>query len=280
MSLTRRRWLAQTAPLLAGAAAGTAFPAPAGEEPPPWPAFRVAPEGWGVASPRDVEAVLRSAAAELWQYFPGRSLEPFVVTRGYTGPIVHYRRNALGEIVMRLDTHDRYWCQYAYQFAHEFCHILCGFDDDDWNGNDWFEETLCETASLFVLRALARTWRERPPYPHWRTFAPQFAEYAGRLLRNRESVAPDDLGRFLRRHENRLRNNPAARNLHGTMAAALLPVFEASPTDWEAVTWLNARKSPHGQPFADYLHQWLRACPPHRRPFVRSLLERFLPSGS
>ena len=55
----------------------------------------------------------------------------------------------------------------AYQFAHEFCHILCNFDDD-WKGNNWFEETMCETSSLFVLRRLSKEWEERPPYPAWK----------------------------------------------------------------------------------------------------------------
>jgi len=102
---------------LADAAAGSGY----------GPRFRVAADGWGRAGAGDVEAVLRSAAGGLWRYFPGLKREPFVVLRGRDGPIVHYQRNVMGEIVMKLDTTDYLWCQYTYQFSHEFCHILCGF---------------------------------------------------------------------------------------------------------------------------------------------------------
>ncbi|MCP6756902.1 hypothetical protein NL533_35270, partial [Klebsiella pneumoniae] len=79
------------------------------------------------------------------------------------------QRNDAREIVLKLDTSNTFWSQYAYQFAHEFCHVLCGYREDD-PGTQWFEETLCETASLFVLRAMAREWKTAPPYPHWKDY--------------------------------------------------------------------------------------------------------------
>ena len=108
---------------------------------PPMPAYRVEAKGFN-ASARDIKAVCDSAGRELWRFFPDYQIEPFVVTRRHGSPIVLFQRSSRGEIVMRLDTGSTYWSQYAYQFAHEFCHVLCGFDDD-FQGNKWFEETLC-----------------------------------------------------------------------------------------------------------------------------------------
>ena len=93
-------------------------------------------------------AVLDSAAGKLWRFFPNYQIEPIVVTRGHSGPITLFRRNGRGEIVVCLDTEKTYWSQYSYQFAHELCHILCGFKEG-YEGNKWFEETVCETASLY-----------------------------------------------------------------------------------------------------------------------------------
>lgn len=236
--------------------------------------FRVGTDGWGSATTAEVEAVLRSAAAMMWPLFPGRRVEPFVVLRGREGPIVHYQRNVIGETVMKLDTHDRYWCQYSYQFAHEFCHILCNFDND-WKGNNWFEETMCETASLFVLRRLAEEWAERPPYASWKPYAPQFRQYAEDVMDSRSQVGSAHLGDFYRRHRRELETTPRDRDLNGAMAVVLLGIMEGSPSSWEAIAWLNTSPSLPGETFPAYLLKWHTAVPPRHRPFVEEIIRRF-----
>ena len=128
---------------------------------PPMPPYRILARGFE-ADEADIRRLLDSTGRELWRYFPDYRIEPFVVRRGHESPIVWYQRNARREIVMLLNTEETYWSQYAYQFAHEFCHILCGYDED-YKGNQWFEEAICETASLFALRAMARAWEHDPP---------------------------------------------------------------------------------------------------------------------
>lgn len=244
--------------------------------------LRVGTDGWGRASTAEVEAVLRSAAGMMWPLFPNRRLEPFVVLRGHEGPIVHYQRNVIGEIVMKLDTQDLYWCQYAYQFAHEFCHILSNFDDD-WKGNNWFEETMCETASLFVLRRLSKEWDEHPPYPVWKSYAPQFRQYASDVMDSRSQVGSEHLGDFFRKHQRELESTPRDRALNGAMAVVLLGVMEGSPGSWEAVTWLNSSPSPPGEAFPVYLQKWHDAVPARHHAFVEEIMRRFdlpLPSAS
>lgn len=50
------------------------------------------------AGEADIRAVCDSAARQLWRHFPDYELEPFVVTRGKSGPIVLYDRNDSKEI--------------------------------------------------------------------------------------------------------------------------------------------------------------------------------------
>ena len=57
-----------------------------------------------------------------------------------------------------LSAHDTYWSMYAYQFAHELCHVLIGFDRFKGHKHRWFDETLCEMASLFSLYRISETW--------------------------------------------------------------------------------------------------------------------------
>jgi hypothetical protein len=234
------------------------------------PRLRIGQEGWGVASPEQVGVVLQAVMAELWRFFPQRAIEPLVVLRGHAGPITQYKRNALGEIVILIDTEDRRWCQFVYQFAHEFCHVLCGFDEDA-RQNLWFEECLCETASLFVLRRLAKRWAQRAPYAEWRAYSPQFTAYADDLISNWLAIAERRLPQWLEDHRPRMARDPARRDLNGTIALALLPMLESNPQDWRAVTWLNVAPSAASETFPEYLAKWHRATPPAHQPFIRAV---------
>lgn len=54
--------------------------------------------------------------------------------------------------IIFLTVKDNYWCQWTYQFAHEYCHhLINGAMNGGLTGLQWFEETLCELASLFCL---------------------------------------------------------------------------------------------------------------------------------
>ena len=53
-----------------------------------------------------------------------------------------------------LATWSRYWSQYAYQFGHELTHILTDYDRFSPHRHKWFEETVCEAASLFALERI------------------------------------------------------------------------------------------------------------------------------
>lgn len=267
--MTRRGFLGTLALALAGTGGATESP-PAAKK----LTLRLSPDGWGTAKAADIQATLESAAGELLPFFPEMKPERVFVTRGRRGPMVLYRRNALGERVMELDTKDYFLSQYVYQFAHELCHILCGFDDD-WQGNRWFEEALCEAASLWVLRRLGETWKTRAPREVWKPYAPEFRAYAERVIKSRRRADATDLRAFYRRYRQALTENPLDRELSGAVAVELLPLFEAEPEAWEAVSWLNPRPLPPMEPFAEYLVAWRRAVPPRRREFVDKILRRF-----
>jgi len=237
---------------------------------PSMPAYRVETEGFN-ASAQDIKAVCDSAGRELWRFFPGYKIEPFVVTRSRQGPIVLFKRNPRGEIVLKLDTESTYWSQYSYQFAHEFCHVLCGFDED-YQGNKWFEETLCETASLFAMRSMAAAWADDPPYPHWKDYRHSLRKYADDVIAKREKVLEiyeKGLRGFYLAHQEQLQSNSGDRELNGAMSVVFLRLFEQQPERWEAVRWLNASPSPKGETFQQYVQKWHNAVPDRHKPFVK-----------
>ncbi len=236
------------------------------------PAFRVDADGFG-ADESDIRALLASTGRELWRYFADYRISPMVIKRGRNGPITLYQKNEHGEIVICLDTERTYWSQYAYQFAHEFCHVLCGFREGP-RQNKWFEETLCETASLYAMRAMARSWRKDPPYPHWKDYRDSLRAYADDVIRKREAV--DDIVRqglpmFYGINRAALERDATLREINGGMSVVLLDQFERTPEAWESIRWINASPAVAGDSFRQYLQKWQAAAPSKHRPFIRRI---------
>ena len=121
------------------------------------PAHQIRVDASGFESrEQDIAKVCLSAIGELQQWCPGLPTESVVIQHGSQNPITLFQRNPQGEIVVKLNTGKTFWSQYAYQIAHEICHVHCSFREGP-RENLWFEESICETASLFCLRAMAKT---------------------------------------------------------------------------------------------------------------------------
>ncbi len=235
-------------------------------------AFRIETEGFA-ASEADIRAILTSAGRELWQHFSGHKIELMVVARGHEGPITLFQRNDRGEIVVRLDTEKTFWAQYAYQFSHEFCHVLCGFKEGN-RQNKWFEEMLCETASLYTMRAMSRSWKKDPPYPNWKDYRDSLREYADDVIRKRNNVYElyeKGLPGFYQAHRMTLEKEPTSRDLNGAMSIVMLQLFEERPERWESIRWLNGVATRKGDTFAVYLQNWHDAAPAKHQVFISKI---------
>lgn len=246
------------------------------ETPTKMPPYRIDPRDFE-AGEADIRAVLDSSGMQLWKHFPGYELEPMLVRHNDQGPISLYQRTEQGEVVVKLDVEGTYWSQFAYQFAHEFCHVLCGFREQG-RSNLWFEEMLCETASLFAMRGMAKQWRESPPYKNWASYRDSLRDYVDDIIRGREHLAAihrHGLAAFWQQHADTLRKNPTDRDLTGAMAVVLLHHFERTPANWEAVRWLNASAAPREEPFAAYLGRWKQAVPMRQAAWVAEVAEMF-----
>lgn len=238
---------------------------------PAMPRFRVEASGFE-AGEQDIQRLLESCGRELWRFFPEYKLDPIVVTRGKQGPITLYERNKQREIVMRLDTHDTFWAQYSFQFAHEFCHVLTGYRDGK-APNKWLEETLCEVASLYTLRAMAKSWEENPPYAHWKDYRLALREYAQRRIDQYRQCDRAGVTEFLAKNEKELRANGTNRELNTALAIVLLADFEAQPSGWEAVRWINTAPRGADDSLRTYLQNWRGAAPEKHRAFIERIAE-------
>ena len=232
---------------------------------------------WGQAVLEDIGRVAESAAAELWQGCAQSRIDGIRIYHRTDLPQTDFRRGLDGRIAIGLAVENARWSQFAFQFAHEFCHALAQHSEAGLRGahearhaNLWLEESLCETASLFTLRRMAVTWRTRAPYPNWRSFAPAHGRYAADRLAERAHQLPgaQSFREWFAQNEEALRANHALRAKNVIVAAQLLPLFEAAPEHWEAVTFLNYGPRVKGKLLAAKFADWQAACPPAHGAFV------------
>ena len=232
---------------------------------------------WGDGSRDDVEKVLRSTAAPLLEHAGVRQFAPLIVRRRDGAPMVLYDKGPKGEYQVRLNTGGLFWCQYAYQFAHEFGHILTNYDQRDAGPHIWFDEAICETASLYAMRRMAVSWKTDPPYANWKDFAPRFDEYVDRLLAERRRRLPPDrtMPQWFAEREESLRKQRELTDDSRLVAAYLLPLFEDEPAGWSALASYNLGRDDGKVSFQEFLAAWRGRAPAAPRAFIAKLERLF-----
>ena len=226
-------------------------------------------KNWG-ASKGDVKAILDSSIKPLHVRFPDREFAEITVEpKG--GPLVLYKRGPQGEHRVRLEVNGPFWSQYAYQFSHEFCHILCNYKEGP-NWNLWFEEAICEMASLYTLRTMGKTWEKDAPYRNWREYRTALTKYADKLIDDTE--VPRDLSRWFQDNRAALKKNGTDRPKNRVVAKAMLPIFEADPDLWGAVAYLTSVPDREID-FLDFLKEWQKASPKKYRGGIAKVAALF-----
>jgi hypothetical protein len=245
--------------------------------------IRVQAGGFGAASAADITAVLQSAAGELCRYWPRTQLPRIDVYHRPDHPQTDSRRAAGNRIAIGLTARDNHWAQYSFQFAHECCHALINYSNEERGltrdrryANLWLEESLCETASLFTLRALSRSWSIAPPYAAWRDYAPWFSAYAGQRLALPEHHLPagTSFAVWFRANEPALRQDSTRRDRNTIIAAQLLPIFEKEPRGWGALAFFRRAANPN-QSLSRHFADWRSSCPRELQQFVGKLAAVF-----
>ena len=227
------------------------------------------------ASEADIQKVLASAAEQLLCHIPKRKLQPILIRHVQPAPITYYKKGPNGEYVVGLATKEKFWCQYTYQFAHELCHILSNYDRRGEPGASfWFEEALCETASLFVLSKMKEAWETSPPYPNFKSFAPSFKEYLNDMLAKPDRRLPPDMTMpmWLRANAAVLSKERVATDRSRMVAAYLLPLFLDEPRGWETLNWYNVDEKDREVDLRTFLGNWKRRVPERDKAFVGRII--------
>ena len=244
-------------------------------------------DGFGNASAADIKAVLRSAGEEIWKHCPNTRWEVpgFYIYHSEGSPITLFDHKSDGRIAIGLTTQGPFWSQFAFQFAHEFCHALAGHANDwktTWikakKANHWLEESICETSSLFAMRAMGKTWQTTPPYSNWKSYAESLTKYAADRIDavQKEKGAAFSFAKWFPENEAAMRTNSTDRAKNNIVAVELLPLFEANPAGWEAMVFFNRceNRDPE-KTLARHFADWSAAAPAEQRAFIGKLAAVF-----
>ncbi|HAT4185390.1 TPA: hypothetical protein I9007_000877 [Clostridium perfringens] len=88
------------------------------------------------------------------------TLEPCYISKNYAlgYPILITNEDNL-RISLAVDSY-RKWNQTVYQLSHELCHYILNQTSNGKKILKWFEETLCEAMSLYILDFFYETWSD------------------------------------------------------------------------------------------------------------------------
>jgi len=243
--------------------------------------IKVEGEGWGNVRKETIESVLYSVADELMSRLPKKLHAPIVVTHTDGNPVALYERGENGEYRVALHARESNWHLYTYEFAHELCHILSNYEENvrpgDSKYNQWFEETLCETASLFTLKNLAGTWQTSPPSPEWSAETEKLNRFFNLLISEGHRQLPphSPLSEWLGSNEERLRQDPYLREKNEVVANLLLPLFQRNPENWSSLSYLNLDPGDARSSLQDYLRHWYQNAPNEHKTFIADVLDLF-----
>lgn len=77
---------------------------------------------------------------------------------------------------------DGYWAQIIYQLSHELCHYTLAQKSYDKDPLKWFEESLCEAMSLYILKFCSDKWSDCKLSKHNYDFKFSLAKYLKDLV--------------------------------------------------------------------------------------------------
>jgi hypothetical protein len=135
-----------------------------------------------------------------------------------------------------LSAYGDYYLQYIYQFSHELCHFMVPSEVCD--SFRWFEETLCQAMSWFILQRIFDK-QVVPPCRELAYLYPTIEGYIADDMRNRYSLNGISLPNYIAQNQDYLRGNYYDRQMNAAIAYGIYPLLMEYPELWAIVLHLH-----------------------------------------
>lgn len=219
----------------------------------------VARDGWN-SNAAGVAAVCESCTKTVLQAIrPAAGREPTIlVVRSSEGPMVLSQRGANGEYIVLINSGDRRWAQLAYQFSHELGHVFCG-DLSLKKPQHWFEESFCESLSLYTLEKMGESWKTDPPYPNWSSYGASLTSYIADIRKG--VTMPDSIPLWFGQHRGLFDADAYDRPKNRILAIRLADQAHSNPMFYQAFYHLRSDTSETINSMEWLLADWQENCP-------------------
>ncbi|MCL1910244.1 MAG: hypothetical protein FWG05_04845 [Kiritimatiellaeota bacterium] len=194
------------------------------------------------------------------------------------------------ELDIRVHCFATFWGQLVYQYAHEYCHMFSqywnfGGGDGRWtaenpslsHSNMWFQEALCELASIWALNYVAEDWDNDEsirPFAHWTTEGERMLKsyYRDHVKKFQKFDTPEAFAAWMQSNIPGLKKG--SRDLNSVVAVQLLPLFLEKPRTWEVFPYMNCGGQDKDQTFRNHLRAWHKAAPDDMKHHVVNIANR------
>lgn len=243
--------------------------------------FNLVPSSWGAGQPQDIAALLDSVITDFYSNLDiGKiSTMPVLVLSTLTRnpPTNNPEIIKTGKLVLiYLSTQDRLWSQYSYQFSHELCHYVIDYDFPPKNDRfGWFEESLCELASLFTLNKMSITWLTNPPYAHWTGYSASLKTYVDEMTTKPENIIAKPFNEWFADNLSELYKDRYKRAENLIIAVQLLPFFSATPGLWKTIQFIKKIVITDDMTFELYLSEWKKLIPANLHSSFDDIIKLF-----
>ena len=134
----------------------------------------------------------------------------------------------------------------------------------------WFEESICELASLFFMNRAFLHWQgwksdscdlslsNSSPCLLLKLFAPYFKEYFDKLITQNQQVERQHLSVWINDNMQFLSEPKYHRNLYNQIACALYPLFCESPDLWSLLPYLKRPNKEEYLGFVPFIQETLK----------------------
>jgi len=229
--------------------------------------FYLLTDGWGQAQLQDITKLLDSVITDFYAYLDLGLItenQAYVINSKNKFPrtnhpeiIKHDKFN-----LIYLSSYDQLWSNYSYQFTHKLCHHV--INSDFLTTNDkfgWFEEVLCELASIFCIDKMSQTWLTNPPYPYWTDYSTSLADYVRNIIEKPENRISKPFKNWLFENLDGLFKDRYKREENRIVALQLFRLFKNRPEFWTTIQYLKSIIITNEMTFDNFIDTWTELVP-------------------
>jgi len=252
--------------------------------------LHVDPERWGVCHKlvKIVYDTVRNVLVNVFEKTPDASIwVKYGNPKFCSSPWCSYIENREYPYEITISAFGAYWCRHVYEFSHEMCHVMINSRkiadyQNSWAyKHSWFDETICEMGSLYVLHKLSDDLANHQNHSMSFTFEPPlipalvFKNHV-KNIRIKRPFSGKNPVQWFQKNKHVMENatltmqkialgggvpeNLYERKLQSNFASAILPYFLKEPTLWRELGKLNLWNMISNQEFQDYLNDWEDTC--------------------